>query len=242
MLSKYISPGTKIELQRSGKSGGGGLGPDKKIYYSKVHNILDSDRMEITMPMEKTRLMLLDVDEEYDTVFYTEKGLYQGYIRILDRYKSNNIIMLLVELTSNLRKFQRREYYRFSCVLEMHTRNLSEEESEKAENNQPVVLNSELPMDRSIIVDISGGGLRFITDCTYEVGSLVSCNYQCYLDGELKDFHLIGRILRVNESVNRHGIYEHRLQFLNIKLEEREDIIKYIFQEERKSRKKENGF
>ena len=118
MLSKFISVGDKIELQTvdhlaEEKTNG------KKIYESKVYDILSEDTMEIAMPMEKTKLILLPVDSEYDIVFYGASGLYQCFARIIDRYKSNNVYILVIELTSNLRKYQRREYYRFSCALEM---------------------------------------------------------------------------------------------------------------------------
>ena len=58
MLSKFISVGDKIELQTvdhlaEEKTNG------KKIYESKVYDILSEDTMEIAMPMEKTKLILL---------------------------------------------------------------------------------------------------------------------------------------------------------------------------------------
>ena len=66
-----------------------------------------------------------------------------------------------MELTSNLRKYQRREYYRFSCALEMNSRKLEPEEVKAVDRNQ-LYLVPGLPAKRSVIVDISGGGLRFV--------------------------------------------------------------------------------
>ena len=79
--------------------------------------------------MNKTKLILLPIDGEYDLCFYTAQGLYQCFARIIDRCKSNNVYVLVFELTSNLRKHQRRDYYRFSCVLDMKTRELKQEEA-----------------------------------------------------------------------------------------------------------------
>lgn len=97
----------------------------------------------------------------------------------MDRYKSNNVYVLVMELTSNLRKYQRREYYRFSCALDMCARNLEEEEIEALEKNSPYELQPGLPLKHSIIVDISGGGLRFMSTQRYEPGSLILCSYHC---------------------------------------------------------------
>lgn len=238
MLSKFISVGNKIELQavdRISEEQGG----ERKIYQSRVHDILSEDSLEITMPMEKTKLILLPVDSEFDLVFYGESGLFQCFARITDRYKSNNVYILAVELTSNLRKYQRREYYRFSCALEMCARNLQEEEIQAIESKMPYMLTSGLPMKQSVIVDISGGGLRFLSAMKYEPDSLMYICYSLVKNGEKKKYEVIGRVLSVKEAVNRPGTYEHRVKYYNMDTDTREEIIKYIFEEERKSRRKE---
>lgn len=119
MLSKFIAIGDRIELQSIERGLGGQAETELKTYRSTVHDILSEDTMEIIMPMEHTKLVLLAVDSEYDLIIYGANGLYQCYARIADRYKSNNVYILVVELTTNLRKYQRREFYRFSCALEV---------------------------------------------------------------------------------------------------------------------------
>lgn len=240
MLSKFIKPGCKLELQAVNKVNGA---PDetKKVYHSQVHDIISEDRMEITMPMEQTKLILLPVDGEYDAVFFGGANLYQCFLRIIDRYKSNNVYILVVEMTSNLRKCQRREYYRFSCALEMCARPLVEEEVKAVEQKEAYFLTPGLPLKRSVIVDISGGGLRFMSEQRYEPESMVYCNYQLFVDGKSRECEIIGKILSVKESENKKGTYEHRVQYVNLGVNDREEIIKYIFEEERKNRRREKG-
>lgn len=211
-------------------------GESPKTYVSKVHSILSEDTMEIVMPMEQTKLILLPVDSEYEIVFYGATGLYQCLGRIADRYKSNNVYILLVELASNLRKYQRREYYRFSCALEMCARSLVEEELQDVEKKNADMLQPGLPLKRSVIVDISGGGLRFMATQKYEPDSLIYCSYNLLRGGEKKEYEVIGKVLAVKELENRPGTYEHRVQYYNIDNETREAIIKFIFEEERKNR------
>lgn len=43
----------------------------------------------------------------------------------------------------------------------------------------------------------------------------------------------------VKELENRRGMFEHRVQYYNLDVNTREEIIRFIFEEERKSRKKE---
>lgn len=242
MLSRLVSPGEKVELQPVERLREDGTKEPKKIYYSQVYDILSEDRLEIFMPMEKTHLILLSVDTIYDVVIYADGIPYQCFARVVDRYKSNNIYILVLELTSNLRKHQRREYYRFSCALEMCTRPLEEEERQAIESKQSLFLAQGLPLKRSVIVDISGGGLRFIANQKFEENSLLYCKYQLLLNGQSREYNLVGRVLTVKPVENKKGIFEHRVQYVDIDVDKREEIIRYIFQEERKNRKKESGF
>lgn len=242
MLSNIIKPGDKIELQRVERMKENTTEVlNKKIYHSKVCEILSEDRLEITMPIEKGKLIPLQVDSEYDLFFYTANGLYQCFARVVDRYKSNNIYIILVEMTSNLRKQQRREYYRFGCALEINARDITEEELQEAMEGKHTLKVQPEKLNKGVIVDISGGGLRFVIDQKYEENSLVNCIYNLFIDGKKKEYNLVGKVLSVKELSNRPGVYEHRIQYININTSQREEIIRYIFQEERKNRKKENN-
>ena len=243
MLSKYVVVGNRVEMQ-SVKRMNLGLkeaGQDeRKVYSTKVYDIISDERIEVLMPMEQTKLILLPVDGEYEMCFYTDNGLYQCLAKVVDRYRDNNIYVLAMDLTTNLRKYQRREYYRFSCALEMNSRELLKEEIDALDHEQGI-LQPQLPLKRSVIVDISGGGLRFVSNLAYEKGSLILCNYDLIVDGNPKHYSLVGKVLSSAPLENKPGVYEHRVQYINMDVDEREEIIKYIFNEERKSRHKEKG-
>lgn len=239
MLTKYVKPGEKVELQTVERSILGSVS-DKKAYTSKVYDIISDEQIEILMPMEKTKLILLPVDGEYDVCFYTKQGLYQCYVRIVDRYKSDNTFILLCEPTSNLRKHQRREYYRFSCILNMDSRELVEEEIEALEKDE-LVFQPGLPLQKSVIVDISGGGVRFVSSYRYEKDTMIYLTYKLMIGGKEKVYETAGKVLSSRPIENRQGEYEHRLQYMSMENSDREEIIRYIFEEERKNRRKENG-
>ncbi len=244
LLSKYVIPGCRVDLQEirhldmdeiDEAGGSGEIGTGRKGYQSKVIDVISEDRLEILMPMEKYKIIPLPVDGEYDLYFFTDGGLYQCYARVADRYKDNNLYVLVMDLITNLRKYQRREYFRLSCALEMSSRQLEKEEVRLAEAGRREVRIPELPLKRSVIVDISGGGLRFVADYSYEPGSLIMCRYSLMIDKENKEYNLVGKVLSVRELASRPGSYEHRVQYVNMDTAEREEIIKYIFDEERKT-------
>ena len=92
MLSKYVIPGNRIEMQAVERVKNADEAEKKKVYQSQVYDIVSEDRLEIVMPMEKSKLILLPVDAEYDLYFYTQSGLYQCFARVkrkLERYLDN---------------------------------------------------------------------------------------------------------------------------------------------------------
>lgn len=237
LLSKYVAPGGEVELRAIER----GLGPEaqdeksRKPHRSQVLKVLTEDRLEIAMPIENGKLILLPVDSEYDMYFYGKNVVYQCNGRVVDRYRLNGQYVLVMDLTSNLRNYQRREYYRFSCALDMDSRELGEQE-EFAVAEQKELLPS-LPLKSSVIVDISGGGLRFVAYYAYEVNSLILCKYTLCVDGKEKEYRLVGKVLAVNELEHRPGVFDHRVQYVDVNPQDREEIIQYIFDEARKVRK-----
>ena len=137
---------------------------------------MSEERLEVLLPMEKSRLISLPVNMEYDLYFFTEAGLFRCNANALDVYKSNNNFVLLFETISELKKFQRREYYRLDCAVEMYSRLLEREEISAVVRNDDF-LAKELPLKKGVAVDISGGGIRFVGNYTYERGDLIYCRY-----------------------------------------------------------------
>lgn len=236
MFSKFISIGDKIEMQSVSHGGLTQEDNGGRTYNSVVQDILSEDTIEVRMPMEKSKLILLPVDAEFDMIFYGASGLYQCLARITDRYKSNNVYLLQMELVSNLRKYQRREFYRLRCALEMLARNLDEEEVAAIEGGQPFSPTKGLPLKQSVVVDISGGGLRFLSTDRYEPGSMLYCCYHLINGGDHKKYEVISKVISSIPVDNRPGTFEHRVQYYDLDPEVREEIIKYIFEEERKNR------
>jgi hypothetical protein len=119
-------------------------------------DVTSDDRIEVLMPFERGKIVLLPVDGEYSLCFYSTKGLFQCFAKIVDRYRSDNMYILVLDLTSELSKLQRREYYRFSCALELKSRLCSKEEQEAFENEVWMDLGGTYFFfgDHSVILDV----------------------------------------------------------------------------------------
>ncbi|MDD3659357.1 MAG: flagellar brake protein, partial [Lachnospiraceae bacterium] len=194
MLTKYVLPGEKVELKIISNSLSDQNNTDKKTYVSQIYEIISDDRFQILIPIEKAKLILLPMDKEYDVYFYTATGLYHCTAKILDRSKENNIYLLNMEVTGSLSKFQRREFYRFNCAIEMGTRRLEEDEKKSLENKK-LSLRNDLPYQKGMIVDISGGGIRFVSEKLYEADSMVLCNFMVPINDKPKQYSIIGLVL-----------------------------------------------
>ena len=238
MISKYINVGDRIDIEAIVR--GTDTATEKKMYKSQVFDFESEDRIKIAMPMEQGRLILLPVDEEYNLCFYTPNGLYQCIGRVADRYKSDNIFVLVMDLVTDLRRYQRREYYRLNCVLDMKSTMINQQDvsslSEKVH-----FIDTDLTFDNGTMVDISGGGARFSSRVKYPKDCNILFAFDLFVNDRLTSYKLLGKVLLSQEIEGRDGEYEHRIMFVNIMNDDRESIIKYIFEEERKIRRREKG-
>jgi c-di-GMP-binding flagellar brake protein YcgR len=233
MIEKYISVGEKVELyplERATK----GQNEYSKCYLTRINEILSEDRIEILMPMMQSRIVLLAGGIPYTMVIYTPKGLYQCKVQVVDRYRTGNIIMAVVELTTAIKKYQRREYYRYPCAMPLVTRRLEEREK------KDLIWDERLPGTAGLVVDIGGGGVRFITIEDYELEELIICCFDLEVRGQNKKMQVLGKVLSKKKVPDEEQKQEFRVQFTNITPAEREEIIQYIFEEERKQRRKQN--
>ena len=88
---------------------------------------------------------------------------------------------------------------------------------------------------------MSGGGVRLTSENVHDIGSFVQMNIQFGVPVKLKAEYVSGYIISSEKMTNRVGFYEYRLQFKDVMKEDREAIIKYIFEEEIRQRAKDKN-
>ncbi|MDD5935722.1 MAG: flagellar brake domain-containing protein [Clostridiales bacterium] len=238
MLQDVISIGDKIELmkytnQDLHESQG-------KRYYSRVLDFKEMNKAVIAMPVENSRIIPLDLRDKYRLCFYTKYGLYQCRSVITDRYRMGNIYMIEVEMTSELEKVQRRQYYRLDCVKQIHYY-IVPEASNSDENVLEETMFGKAGLEEATMIDISGGGCKFNCKTLIPKDSRVIVRFSLELSKGIKVFQLVGKVVYSSEILNHEKTYENRIEFLDIKEEERENIVRFIFNEERRRRKKGNA-
>ena len=236
MIEKYLSPGDKVEIRFAQRMALTDENTERKYktYLSKINQMLDEDQIEILMPIEQSRMVLLPRNAMGTLVIYTSNGLFQCEVKVGDRYKKDNIYLQVLELISGIKKYQRREYYRYSCTVPVFSRCLTEEEQRTMvwDETQKGIEGSSL--------DIGGGGVRYLVSEQMTSGEMVICYLELEIKNTVKEIQALGKILSVR-PVKDSNLFEVRVQFEKISNAAREQIIQYIFEDERKRRKKSNG-
>ncbi len=244
MVSDIIRPGNRIELcmaqqiEQEQKTGQGA-----HIYKSQVTDIFGNDELELAMPMESGKMVLLPTGIRFELVFYGNSGLYRGLGIIKERYKTDNMYMMRLRLASQLHKYQRRQYYRMPCVIPMHYYEITMQHALELpkERFQMFVELPEIAMTRkdASIVDISGGGVRFVTETELVTDSYVMIEVELKNEEFQKTYLIPAHVLSSSVSQKNQERFENRAEFIIRDRMVREEIIRYIFDEERKIRNKE---
>lgn len=252
MVKDIVCLGDKIQLKKIKTNNLDGTRDN--VYISQLLDFLEDDKAYIAMPIEKGHVIPLSIDEKYVLTFYSNKGLYSCNATIINRFKSDKIHVLVVLFTSELQKIQRREYYRLDCLLDMTYYMISNKEiSLRDRIKNPIIkeeekaaLIQELETIKNIdingtVIDLSGGGARFVSNSPLNKNDNVMISMNLSFINISKKIIVNGIIINSTKMINRTGFYEHRVYFKDILKEDRETIIKFIFEEERKQRKKEKG-
>lgn len=215
------------------------------ILASQLEAVEDNGELIIQMPVYKGKIILLSLGSRYELIFYTRKGLYRGVCQVTDRYKEDNLFMVKVMLKSGLNKFQRREYFRLECILGMQAYELTREDALRLDGasleqhlKDPQVIMTE---SSSVIVDISGGGIRFIGEKKYEEGDCLAVRTALQNENIDQQLLVVVSIVTCRKAAPNMERYETRAEFLHLGSKLRETVIKYIFDEDRKIRKKDMG-
>lgn len=241
MVSNVLNTGDKIDIRILKKNGDSADEQPAKLYKSVIYNMMKNGNLEIAMPMEGSKMVVLSLGMRYEMLFYTKTGLYKCIAQVKQRYKSENLYMLLMELKSQLSKFQRREYFRYPCTMDIEFMWILEDEAKNIHSDDIFAAYEKkdevLLLLPGLAVDLSGGGIRFISEEQGKKNDYLLIKLKLQSDSISKEVLLSGKLLQCTPLDNDSTKYEHRVQFLLTDATVRELIIKYIFDEERKNRK-----
>ena len=238
MISEVARPGDKIDITYLHQNNG-------KVYKSSVFDFLGESVIEIGMPTEGGKMVLFQVGFECSLFFYTQRGMYICDGKVLDRYKKDGFYMMSVKITSVPKKYQRRDYYRVDCSIAFNYYKISKEVAEletTADLFEEITDPKYIPEKKvAHTMDLSGGGIRFITDEDLEVGSCILTVIRLTNGKVDQTMYLVTELIACGPMEKAPDKRIARAKFLFKDIKDRDLIVRFVFEEDRMLRKKVNG-
>jgi len=220
--------GTNIQLKISDSD----QPSEVKTLASKIEWVEDDDVFIIGAPIYERNVYPLNVGSVVNVYVFQikkrtkETDLYVCKAEVLERKNIQGIPMLKMKALSSLNRIQRRQFYRYECMLPVEYREVKEKKS----GHQTDV--KETPMLKTLTKDISGGGLCIVLEEKVEKGTILDMIVELE-ENEKVSFK--GKVIRIDRTLNSDKYkYEAGIVFQTIDEKEREKIIKFIFSEQRK--------
>lgn len=243
MLSRVVSPGDRIELNKAvSKDALSGLRKENSVFaktlVSQVYDIIDETKIKIAMPIVEGKVISLPVNSTFEICFFTALGLYKSKFIVADRFKENNLYVLVVELVGELKKFQRRQYFRLEYAMPVEYLVIDNSVVSSIREDVSLInkmLDENVLMD-GVSIDISGGGVRFSSIEQLDIDSAVLVKINVSTNDGKNVYGILGKVVNSDKMVNNELMFDHRIEYFAIRNDMREIIIRYIFEQERRMR------
>jgi c-di-GMP-binding flagellar brake protein YcgR len=161
-------------------------------------------------------------------IFFLESGdFYRFKAKVISRLRKGNLSFLKIKILSGIERVQRREFFRYECILPVKYRVVED------------LINSDdktkIPKD-AVTKNISGGGVCIRLDEELDINKLIKCDLSL---SKTKKIRFYGKVVRKNKlDDNTTFKFEAGVLFEKIEYSDKEAIVRFIFEEQRKLIKK----
>ena len=125
------------------------------------------------------------------------------------------------------------------CLFPIRYRIVPKEQFEKKNEAEQDKEKDEILWEEGTISDLSGGGIRFHGNVECKKGDFVEIVLPLSLQSGIIPLSLYMKVVSCVHFEGSRVAYETRGEFLNINEKERETVIKYVFEEQRRRMRKE---
>ncbi|MCR5665764.1 MAG: flagellar brake domain-containing protein [Eubacterium sp.] len=240
MPLQTFRPGDKIDIKVIKNINQTGHNQTVLIFKSQIFDVIDEQTLKIAMPTQAGRTILFPVGTEFEAIVYAKKGLFSTQCKVKQRFNEDGLLTLEVNLESPIKKFQRREFFRLSKLIDVSYFRIpiSEEELDVEEQYQRALLTQPQEMLRGTIVNISGGGVKLLLSHPLYKDELILVKF-CLAESKNQElYQLMAQTIECEPSERIKNKYSVRLKFVALDKSIQDELIKQIFLEERKLMKK----
>ena len=240
-----LTPGCQIDICRKHGAQADETTGKKEIMFSRLYDLAKSGDIIIHMPTKDGRDYILRPNVTYELIFVDGEKIFEMDAMVIKVGKMKRFQVVLLKPLTSLVKVQRRNYFRLECSMPLSYMYIEESLAILPSMSAVKETIKQDPKTMRIrgmgtILDISGGGLRFISTQSVEDIEYMLLQFTLQTVAGAEMIEVVARIVR-SQYIHNIEKYEHRMQFLFRENDDREKIIKYIFDEERRIRKKVQG-
>lgn len=182
MRFNELGVGLKLELKLEGSDEKNG----DSVFVSEFEWAENDRIIYIAAPIKGGKIYPVSVGEELAIVFIKSDNLYEFKGKVIGREVRHNISLLRVETLSEIRKIQRRDFFRFDCSIPISYR--------VVEKDRINILQRRFI--KSYTRDISGGGVCIRLKERIETGELLEC--ELFLN-DFNKVSFLGRVVRLTD-------------------------------------------
>ncbi len=214
-MLKFVTVGNTVELSlvRDGKA--------IRTYKSKVEDASNPKAVLIHVPSVQGQLVKLPKSDAYEMLVFTDGKLLKFKAKLTGYTKQDGFMYCVLKMLSKGEKVQRREYFRYNTQMPITFFTKSHED----ENYNTWELKT------GLVKDIGGGGIRFVSNVDIEKKDTLKVFVVLYDNMFVAECKILFIDPTPETSTYRH---QYRVQFLNTFETERELIVQYIFNEQRR--------
>jgi c-di-GMP-binding flagellar brake protein YcgR len=214
-ISKFLSIGTKIHILVMNNN-------NESQYVSRVDNINEDGTIDVLIPISKRRIVYINEDTVLKVIITKEGAIYEFEAEVENKLFGVDLLLRL-KRTSDIQKIQRRNYFRLKSLNTIKIR--------KIVNLTEAIFSEYFNV---AMVDISGGGLAFNSELELDINDLIEISVTL----NSNTINLLGMVVRADRNENNLKIMEYGINFEKITDTERNIIMTFIFEEQRKLAKK----
>jgi c-di-GMP-binding flagellar brake protein YcgR len=196
---------------------------EKKIYKTLIIDVQD-DFLKINLPVNDGEYLMVHIDEKIEMNSFSDDGRCFGfYSKVISRGKEGNIIYYKVSKPFDIKKIQRRNFFRVGLLDTIEYKIITDINKEEFDN---------LPYKEAFMIDLSAGGLKL------KVNDDVKKDDSLLIKMEIKGIkvELKCDIVRIESATYKEKTCG--LKFLDITPVQTDIIIQGLFELVRKQRAK----
>lgn len=215
-LKKYFTIGEKIQIDHIDIKG------HLQEYRSQVVDIHEGAFMDVLIPIHKSRDVYLRQDSIVKLASAKGDAVYE-FKAVIQEKLFGRVPLLRLKIISEVNKIQRRDSYRLKLMRDIEARHIEDIKEKKFGEKF-----------RCNLHDISAGGILISTNKEFQEGDMLEATI------DLNGVQLVayGIIVRRTLTVSHKAPYSYGIKFDKMSEFDKNKLIKFIFEEQRKLIKK----